>query len=74
MASKWERRCRQRHRTQARAHFAQGRMFQRTFPKLSLPAAEAAAEAEAPEASVLDAGLMMAAAMPLLMRGGRRKG
>ena len=74
MASKWERRCRQRHRTQARAHFAQGRMFQRTLPKRSLPVAEAAAEAETPEASVLDAGLMMAAAMPLLMRGGRRKG
>ena len=69
--SRYQRRCSQRRRTQARAQFAQSRSCKPAPSALPVPDAEA--PPPTPEASGADVG-MLAAFMPMLMRAGRRKG
>lgn len=73
MKTRWERRCSQRRKHQARAAFArQGGRYAPGVPGLSLPNASLkTAPVEASGASDLG---MLAALLPLLLRGGRRKG
>lgn len=70
--TRYERRCRQRRRSQARRAFAARQHFTPVMPGLPPPRAVNAVAAESAGATEASIGLL--AMLPLLLRGGRRKG